>query len=145
MGDIVWSLRPNQDALMTLSTRIRNVANEILGNTSINYHIAIDDQIDDEITDFGIRKNIILIVKEALNNAAKYSEANEVLIQFKIIDQDYLLEICDNGIGFNPQKKKGNGLENMKKRTSEMNGKFEISTGNGTCVKIHIHKSRDCK
>lgn len=145
MGDIVWSLRPNQDALMTLSTRIRNVANEILGNTSINYHIAIDDQIDDEITDFGIRKNIILIVKEALNNAAKYSEANEVLIQFKIIDQDYLLEICDNGIGFNPQKKKGNGLENMKKRTSEMNGKFDISTENGTCVKIHIHKSRDCK
>jgi signal transduction histidine kinase len=53
------------------------------------------------------------------------------------------LEIKDNGIGFNPIEKQGNGLQNMKKRTEEIGGKFEINSENGTTIKISIPKFRD--
>lgn len=143
IGEIVWSMKPGKDELMTLSTRIRNFANEILGSTDIYYSITIDKAIDAEIADITARKNLILITKEALNNAAKYSHSTEVFISFNIFENQYLLEIKDNGIGFDPQEKKGNGIHNMKKRTEEMHGKFELLINKGTCIKISIPKFRD--
>lgn len=143
MSDIVWSLKPNNDALMTLSTRIRNIASEILGSTDIDYKMDLDESIDHEILDFSIKKNIILIVKEALNNTVKYSKADEVLIDLKKAEKNYILKIKDNGIGFDPAMIKGNGIGNMKKRTLEMNGVFELTFQEGTCIEIHIPKFRD--
>ncbi|PQA91577.1 hypothetical protein B0A69_17400 [Chryseobacterium shigense] len=143
MSDIVWSLKPNHDSLMTLSTRIRNIASEILGNTTINYIIDIDETIDAEILDFSIKKNIILIAKEALNNMVKYSNAAKVFINLKKNEDHYILEIKDDGIGFDQLNLKGNGIGNMKKRTLEMNGIFELNSQNGTTIKILIPKFRD--
>lgn len=143
MSDIVWSLKPNKDSLMTLSTRIRNIASEILGSTDINYNINIDETIDEEITNFSIKKNIILIVKEALNNAVKYSKANEISIEFKKDEANHILEIKDNGTGFDETGKTGNGVGNMKKRTLEMNGIFNLQSKTGTMIKILIPRFRD--
>ncbi len=143
IGDIVWSLKPNKDALMTLSTRIRNSASEILGSSDINYQIKIDKEINEEFQDFSERKNLVLIVKEALNNVIKYSKATEVLLIFKKFEHEYILEIKDNGIGFEPDFAKGNGLQNMKKRTEEIGGTFEIFSKDGTKVKICIPNIRD--
>lgn len=143
IGDIVWSLKPNKDALMTLSTRIRNSANEILGSTNISYRIKIDEEIDEEFHDFSERKNLVLITKEALNNIAKYSKAKEVNILFKKFENDFILEIKDNGIGFDNAAKQGNGLQNMKKRAEEIGGNFEIFSKGGTTIKICIPKIRD--
>ena len=143
MSDIVWSLRPTEDALMTLSMRIRNFANEILGNTNIDYSIEIDEKVDTEITDFTVRKNIVLITKEALNNAAKYSKASEIQLTFTKPKDVFELQIDDNGIGFDPDEKRGNGLQNMKKRALEIGGNFKIENKNGTSVKLSIPKFRD--
>lgn len=143
MSDIVWSLKPNNDALMTLSTRIRNIVSEILGSSDINYQIDIDEIINIEITDFSIKKNLILIIKEALNNAVKYSKAGTVSIRLKSKTDEYQLEIKDNGNGFDQKNLNGNGIGNMKRRTAEMNGFFEIISENGTFIKISIPKIRD--
>lgn len=143
MSDIVWSLKPNNDALMTLSTRIRNIVSEILGSSDINYQIDIDEIINIEITDFSIKKNLILIIKEALNNAVKYSKADTVSIRLKSKTNEYQLEIKDNGNGFDQKNLNGNGIGNMKRRTAEMNGFFEIISENETFIKISIPKIRD--
>lgn len=143
MSDIVWSLKSNKDSLMTLSTRIRNIASEILGNSDINYKINIDESIDSEIIDFSIKKNIILITKEALNNVLKYSRADEVSIDLKKNENSHILQIKDNGTGFDLSEIKGNGIGNMKKRTQEMNGIFDLESENGTTITILIPKFRD--
>ncbi|MBD8083896.1 sensor histidine kinase [Chryseobacterium caseinilyticum] len=143
IGDIIWSLKPGKNEFMSLSTRIINSANEILGHTEIPFEIKINPEIDTEITDFTMRKNLVLICKEALNNIAKYSQATEVSLNLNKSETHYILEISDNGTGFNPEEKKGNGLHNMKKRTHEMNGQFEICSDTGTCIKITIPTIRD--
>lgn len=128
MGDIIWSLKPGKDELMTLTTRMKNFANEILGNTNINYTFDLDESIDTEIMDFTARKNIVLITKEALNNCAKYSNAKNILIKIIKKESHFLLEISDDGIGFDVSAKKGNGIGNMQKRAAEINAEFSLKS-----------------
>lgn len=143
IGDIIWSLKPGKNEFMSLSTRIINSANEILGPLEIPFKIKIKPEIDLEMTDFTMRKNIVLMGKEALNNIAKYSKATKVELNLTKIKDRYILEISDNGIGFDPEIKKGNGLQNMLKRTEEMHGTFEIASASGTYIKIVIPAIRD--
>ena len=110
------------------SSRIKNFANDILSATNINYSIQIDKQADTAIKDIGCRKNIVLITKEALNNAVKYSKAGFIAIDLKIENQSIKLSICDDGVGFTANGITGNGLANMKRRTEELNGVFSLKT-----------------
>lgn len=140
IGDIIWSMKPGKDEFMTIGSRIKNFANDILGATNINYKILIDQGINKTVQDITTRKNLVLITKEAVNNVAKYSCATEVLISLKIVDKQIQLKIEDNGNGFNVCEDKGNGLANMRKRTEELNGTFAINSElkNGTAILISI-------
>jgi two-component system, NarL family, sensor histidine kinase UhpB len=82
-----------------------------------------------------------LIFKEAINNVAKYSEANEVKIDLSMNDHVLNLTIADNGKGFGEaHEKPGNGLKNMKARAEAIQGKLVIqsSEGNGTSVMLQV-------
>lgn len=126
IGDIIWSMKPNNEEFMTISTRIRNFANDILGATDIEYALAIDNELNELITDITNRKNIVLFVKEAINNAAKYSQASQIKISLHIIEHKIEIQIIDNGIGFNVDEIRGNGISNMKKRILELKGEIQI-------------------
>ena len=125
---------------MTLSTRIKNFCNEVLGSTNMNYEIEINKKIDFIITDFAARKNMLLITKEAVNNALKYSKATNILISIQYENNRVLLVISDNGIGFQTNGKMGNGIGNMKNRAVELNATFEIiSVENiGTTIQLEF-------
>ncbi|NEW78571.1 MAG: hypothetical protein GZ086_03910 [Gelidibacter sp.] len=128
IGDIIWSMKPGKDEFMTMSSRIKNFTNEILGSTHINYKINIDGIVDHKITDIASRKNIVLLTKEAINNTVKYSKATQITINLHLDGNIIMLEIIDNGIGFDTSKISGNGLTNMRKRVEELNGGFTITS-----------------
>lgn len=140
IGDIIWSLKPGSEQLMTLSSRVKNFANEILGDSEINYIINIDEKLNEVVKDFATRKNIVLVSKEAINNAAKYSHAKNLSILIKLETGRLVLKITDDGIGFDETQQKGNGLYNMLKRVEELNGSFDISSakGKGTVITATI-------
>lgn len=140
IGDIIWSMKPGKDQFMSMSLRIKNFANDILGATNINYSIKIDTKIDDQITDITTRKNIVLIVKEAVNNVAKYSNATQLKVNIDLIEDTITIKISDNGIGFDVTQTKGNGIGNMKKRTEELKGNLEVSSieNIGTTISVVI-------
>jgi signal transduction histidine kinase len=140
IGDIIWSMKPGSEEFMTMSSRIKNFANGILGSTGINYEIKIDTALDTLITDITTRKNIVLITKEAINNAAKYSGASQLVIDLQVMQNTIQLQVTDNGTGFNTNEIKGNGINNMHKRVEELNGVFEILSNpqTGTIVTARI-------
>ena len=87
------------------------------------------------------RKNLFLIFKETINNAAKYSEASEVAISLQQQDHALIVSIKDNGRGFDEQTiKAGNGLRNLRERAKEINAKLELYSiiGRGTEVVLKI-------
>lgn len=136
IGDIIWSMKPGKDEFMVMSTRIKNFANDILGSTNINYQIDVDKRLDKEITNFSTRKNIVLFIKEAINNVAKYSKASNLNVSVTLVEQSIHINIEDNGIGFNPNNVSGNGISNMKRRIEELQGTFEIQSQINVGTKI---------
>jgi len=139
IGDIIWSMKPGKDEFMTISSRIKTFANDILGATTINYKIEVQEKLNTLIQDITLRKNLVLIAKEAINNCAKYSQASQLNLTLKLVDNKIELTIIDNGTGFKTDQNLGNGLANMRKRTHELNGVFNISSSkNGTKISVII-------
>jgi nitrate/nitrite-specific signal transduction histidine kinase len=92
--------------------------------------------------DLPFRRNMLLAVKEALNNAAKHSEATDLLLQIHRRGHGLAVVVRDNGKGFDPThtKLERNGLDNMTQRMSEMGGSCTVTSrlGGGCQVEFHI-------
>jgi len=87
------------------------------------------------------RKNIYLIFKEAVNNAAKYSNTQKIEINAVLRNNELKLVIKDFGKGFDESVvKKGNGLDNIQHRAKELNGQITITTvtGSGTDITLTV-------
>lgn len=139
MGEIVWALNQRYDSSGDLVSFCRFYASEYLEDKNIKLSFAStvvkDIQVNGEI-----RRNIFLIMKEALHNIVKHAHASEVSITIDC-DKELKVSIHDNGRGFDPQAVRpfANGLENMKKRISEISGTILIENNKGTLVSITVY------
>lgn len=136
LSEIIWSLKTDDKQLMTLDTRIKNHINDVLGSAEIQYNIDIYKDIDNCFKDIKARKNIMLIIKEAINNIVKYSHAGFVECSFIKTEGEVTLQIKDNGIGFDDSHHQGNGLNNIKKRTEEIGGICFIDSSKNNGVEV---------
>ena len=81
---------------------------------------------------------IYCIVKEALYNVQKHSQANLVTINSQTNSHKIILEIADNGIGFNPQQiESGAGLRGILERAQIINSELKIDTAPNQGTRIH--------
>jgi|GEM_PF-3258147 len=86
------------------------------------------------------KTNFYGIILEVLNNIEKHSKANKIEIKHLIKDEEqFVFEICDNGIGLKKKHGNGIGLTNIEQRTLLLKGTFNInSSEKGTCVKLNF-------
>ncbi len=137
MSDIIWSLKPASEQQYSISSRLRNFSQELLAAREKSTVLEINETLDTQITNPLVRKNILLIAREAMHNIAKYSQAGKVVIRLQELEGKIVLQICDNGCGFDILKApQGNGLHNMRRRCNQLKGDFELisATGNGTTI-----------
>lgn len=90
-----------------------------------------------------IEKELYYIALEALNNALKHAAACSITVQFYEEDNQYVLEIADDGIGFDIDRANhstGMGLQNIRSRAEKLGGRLSIHTqpGQGTTVKVTV-------
>ncbi len=139
LSDIVWAVDPVHDSLDALLQRLEEYAIEMASVKGIEVSVEKDEQVQNLKLSMEQRKNIYLIIKEAVNNAIKYSECKQLTITTELHGKVIAFEISDDGIGFDESKtQKGNGLQNMQSRAKELNGRVDIdSTQNtGTTIKV---------
>ena len=130
MGDIIWSMKPVTDEKSSFTAKLKNFSSELLSPKKINCHFDIDESVCEKIINPLARKNILLIIKEAMNNIAKYSEADRAAIAIRQMSDRVLLTITDNGNGFDTHTaQNGNGLGNMKQRCEQLQGIFTLEPG----------------
>jgi len=73
--------------------------------------------------------NLFRVIQEAINNALKYANATEIAVHASVEKNILKITVTDNGNGFDiTNTTLGNGLTNMEKRMSEINGKLYISS-----------------
>lgn len=141
LGDIVWSLKADENSQEDLLMKMKEFAGEILEPAGIDYIFEGEENLLNLKLDIEKRKNIFLIFKEAVNNAVKYSDASEVRIHFSLHQNKFKMIIKDNGKGFVPEEiKKGNGLHHIRQRAEKIQAAIAINTqkNNGTEIQLEI-------
>ena len=137
MNDVIWSIDSRHDKLESLVERIKITAGQFASSKEIMLDFDITIQNPNKKLNVDFRQNLFLIVKEAINNAVKYSEGS--LIKLKIHEQNEYIKITisDNGSGLPyTLKKTGSGIKNMKHRMEDIKGKIEFVNDNGLSINL---------
>ncbi|GAB4489962.1 MAG: two-component system sensor histidine kinase [Anaerolineales bacterium] len=134
----ILDLRPRQLGNENLLDALKRLALEFRANTLAEATLGGDP---DEIKDISQAQSLVLfhICQEALANAAKHARAKKVEIRVWATSERFLLEVRDNGRGFDMKKMSitlGHGLSNMHTRAQHLGGDVEICSvvGEGTSI-----------
>ncbi len=146
LRDLVWIINPSHEHLADLVARLKQIAAIML--TNVSYVFAEMEQAKNIKLGLELRRNVPPLFKEALNNIRKHSRAKNVTIQLYCRDGNLLLEVKDDGVGFDASSNfPGDGLKNFQNRATEMQAELTVTSRPqvGTTVKLSapITKSRD--
>jgi ligand-binding sensor domain-containing protein/signal transduction histidine kinase len=142
LDEIVWATNPRNDNLPRFAEYVCHFADEFFEDTPVRCWQEVPTDLPNVPLRADLRHNVFLAVKEAFSNVLKHSRATEVWLRLVLADRRAVLEIEDNGRGFNPQQKSphGNGLFNIRTRLVECGGEAEIlsQAGQGTRLRLNF-------
>jgi two-component sensor histidine kinase len=140
MDEVVWAVNSRRDTLRDFATYVCKYAQFFLGSTPIRCRLDVEPEMPPAAFDLPIRRNLFLAVKEALNNAAKHSEASEVFLRLYRHNQKVTVVVEDNGRGFDPAQADAarNGMNNMKQRMDEIGGIFGLASQPGSGCRVEF-------
>ena len=141
MGDIVWAINPRRESLLDLTRRMRQHAAELFTMRGIDLRFEAPSGGDARRLGADIRRDLLLIFKEAINNAARHSQCTAVEITLRVERGKLLLTVADDGIGFEPPlNESGHGLTSMRRRAARIHGLLQITPGatSGTVVALTV-------
>jgi|GEM_PF-1454079 len=138
--DFIWALNPQKDTLADLEQHLNDFAIDLFTDSDIEFSISKKDCSKSIVLSMDWRRNVTLIIKEALHNAMKHSNADLVKLEFFCNDEGRIrVSVSDNGKGFNLDHDRiGNGLDNMQSRASKLGAELiiESAAGIGTTVEL---------
>lgn len=147
LSDSIWAIDPKRDDLKSFATRLRRFAGDLLEAQGMRCEIRLADSLASQRLPAERRRHLYLLVKEALNNAAKHAKANVVLVELAAEGEMLRLEVKDDGQGFHPgtywsqgSAEVGRGLRTMLQRAYALGGRLDFDTGigSGTCVRVVV-------
>ena len=134
----IMDLRPRQFRGENLMESLQHLIDETRANTQLKINLTGPDS-GSLILPTAISTALFHISQEALANSAKHAEAHQVKMKLWTLPGQIMMEISDDGIGFDLGKMNlalGHGLANMRTRARKMGGDIEINSepGKGTSV-----------
>lgn len=97
----------------------------------LSFHGPIDNTVPNQTAD-----HILAVVREALTNAGKYANATAYRVILRVED-DIVLEVADNGCGFDPAATSGGlGLANLRNRAEKLNGSLQVVSNEGEGTRL---------
>ena len=141
LRDTIWAMNKSEITVEDLHARILSFVEKAKVATEnilfeVNYDI-------DKNTSFSSLEgmNIFRVIQESINNALKYAGASKIEVKLDKKKNQFVVSVIDNGTGFDLKNVVlGNGLSNMEKRMSEINGKVAINSEikKGTNITLSI-------
>jgi signal transduction histidine kinase len=138
----ILDLRPRQLGDENLMDGLRRLALEFRANTLAEANLS---GAPEDVADLPKSHSLALfhVCQEALANAAKHANAKKVEISVWKTTERVMLEIRDNGKGFDMQKVNkalGHGLSNMHTRAHQVGGDVELCSvvGEGTSILVWV-------
>ncbi len=119
--DLSPSALENIGFLPALEWALDDAVAHLSAEEKFAYEFACEPELEDRLELSQIEQiQLYRIVQEALNNICRHARAKHVKLSVKSDGNDLLIEICDDGIGFNgePSSKTGHGLANIRSRAN---------------------------
>lgn len=146
IDEVVWIVNSQHDNLDDFVIYLCKHTQNFLDATRIRCRFDVPSELPTKTLSQFTRRNLFLAIKEALANAARHSEANEVTVRIELDGLHLNVVVADNGCGFDSaQGSQGrNGLTNMKSRMAEIGGDCRIVSrrGEGCQVSFQVPLKR---
>jgi len=145
MSDIVWAVNPRRDHLRDLTQRMRRFAEDLLTARGIDLDFRAPDTSRDVKLGADVRREVFLILKEAVNNIVSHSMCTLAVIDLRLEHPWLVMQVGDNGCGFDSNgDSEGNGLASMRLRARRLGGSLDLSSanGNGTNLTLRVPLER---
>lgn len=131
---------PEMDLVARLQTRLEAVEQ----HAGIETHLIVDGAADWPREWGG---DLCAIAIEALNNALQHARASQVSVHLRGGGDWAVLEVIDDGRGFDPQQRStgGMGLQTMAERARRLGASLTVDSapGKGTCVRLSIGRKTE--
>jgi len=140
LDEIVWAVNPKYDSVGSLASYYSLFAQRFLNLAGMTCRLEVADSFPEAPLDSRVRHGVFLAFKEALNNAARHSDASQVLITMGVIAGQLEIDVADNGKGFawGSDSPGSDGLASMRERMRKLGGQCDIKTGSGTGTTVEF-------
>jgi signal transduction histidine kinase len=153
MSDIVWAINNKNDKLDNLVNRMNVFALQSFDANKCTVHFSSDQASEQLALEMNDRKNVYLLFKEIIHNAAKHAQCQNIWIDLKVEKNKFIMHIKDDGVGFDLEKYLsnggerslgGNGLLNIQKRAEELKANLNLVSkeGHGTELNFEMRLTR---
>ena len=140
MKDFIWVIDPSNDSLYNTLIHIKTFALDALELLDVKLNMPpIDPHFKSIEVNGEQRRQIFLIIKEAISNAIKHSGCSEIKILAEAREEHRIfMTVIDNGKGFDVKEKFGHGygLQNMRKRARKLDANFNVECKEGHYTRI---------
>ncbi len=139
MSDIVWAINPARETLLDLTRRMRQHADEIFTLRDIALRFDASNIRPELRLGVDVRRDVLLIFKESVNNSARHSGCTSVEIGCRVEGSRLVLTMADNGAGFDTSlESEGQGLRSMRRRAQRLRGTLDIASGSGVGTRVTL-------
>lgn len=143
MNEIVWALNISNDTLISLVSYIRQYMSNTLTAAGMLFHMDEPETYPEIHMSGKTRRNIFMIVKEATNNAIKYSGSDHIDLKISV-EGSLVITLKDYGKGIPEESTKatisggGNGINNMRKRADDLGATISFTNEKGLTVTLSV-------
>jgi signal transduction histidine kinase len=138
MRDTVWVVDNENDTLEDLIERMERVKHQRL---LVPATFRIAETIPDRYVSMHLRRNLMMMYKEVINNINRHARASHVEIEIYWKHQRFGFSVSDDGIGFKlSDVERGHGLKSLKDRAIALDGQLDLRSepGTGTMVRFTV-------
>lgn len=147
LRELIWTNNPAADHLRDLLDRLQRLVVELTESAGLRARFTLPSAVADHPVGPEFRRQVLLAAREAVNNVLRHAQAREVALQVALEGGRLVVEIADDGVGFDPQKPTplarvapGQGLDSMRALIEGLGGTFHLDTapGRGTRVVFRL-------
>lgn len=138
---IVWAVNPEDNSLQSLADYLSAYAGEYLSSTNIACRFKVPISFPVITLDGRVRHELLMTIKETLNNIVRHAEATEVEFGMAVTDKGLKVVIADNGKGIeHATEHEGHGLKNLSARMKQLGGCYRAESrgDGGTIVTVSL-------
>jgi len=141
---MLFTLRPLVLETQGLTAALAQLVDKMRETYNLNVGLKAQPEVE-KLLDINAQGILFYIVEEAVNNARKHAQAEQIVIRFYRREANVVVEIEDNGVGFDVSAVDANydqrgslGMINMRERTELIEGTLRIQSAKGRGTKITI-------